>query len=114
MARRMSGQNYSGRIVIWAIRLFLPMTEALEDSASASRRMADVYDVVNAHSAGIGRQYRSGAAEILSGKSAGRNFTDEDLRKLAKEYGDITAAYWSNMKYVFDDREVGRMVRKVS
>ena len=87
---------------------------ALEDSASASRRMADVYDVVNAHSAGIGRQYRSGAAEILSGKSAGRNFTDEDLRKLAKEYGDITAAYWSNMKYVFDDREVGRMVRKVS
>ena len=35
---------------------------ALEDSASASRRMADVYDVVNAHSAGIGRQYRSGAA----------------------------------------------------
>lgn len=88
--------------------------EALEDSASASRRMADVYDVVNAHSAGIGRQYRSGAAEILSGKSTGRNFTDEDLRKLAKEYGDITAAYWSNMKYVFDDREVGRMVRKVS
>lgn len=87
---------------------------ALQDSASASRRMADVYDVVNAHSAGIGRQYRSGAAEILSGKSAGRNFTDEDLRKLAKEYGDITAAYWSNMKYVFDDREVGRMVRKVS
>ena len=87
---------------------------ALQDSASASRRMADVYDVVNAHSAGIGRQYRSGAAEILSGKSAGRNFTDEDLRKLAKEYGDITAAYWSNMKYVFDDREMGRMVRKVS
>ena len=87
---------------------------ALQDSASASRRMADVYDVVNAHSAGIGRQYRSGAAEILPGKSTGRNFTDEDLRKLAKEYGDITAAYWSNMKYVFDDREVGRMVRKVS
>ena len=88
-------------------------TGALDDSM-ASHRMADVYDAVNTHSADIGRTYRSGAAEIVSGKGRGRNFTDEDLRKLADEYGKITAEYWSNMKYVFDDREMGRMVRKVS
>lgn len=86
---------------------------AIEDSVSASHRMADVYNVVNARSADIGRTYRSGTAEIASGGNAGRSFTDEDLRKLAKEYGDITAAYWSDMKYVFDNRELGRMVRKV-
>ena len=87
--------------------------EALEDSVSAGHRMADVYNVVNARSADIGRTYRSGTAEIAFGGNAGRSFTDEDLRKLAKEYGDITAAYWSDMKYVFDNRELGRMMRKV-
>lgn len=88
-------------------------TGALDDSM-ASRRMADVYDVVNAHSAGIGQAYHGGGMEILSGKNNSRSFSDEDIRKLAKEYGKITAGYWGDMKYVFDGREMGRMVRKVS
>lgn len=88
-------------------------TGALDDSM-ASRRMADVYDVVNAHSAGIGQAYHGGGVEILSGKNSSRSFSDEDIRKLAKEYGKITAGYWGDMKYVFDGREMGRMVRKVS
>lgn len=43
-----------------------------------------------------------------------KKYQDADIRSLAEELGTVIADEISNMEFLFDDRELGRMVRKVT
>ena len=51
-------------------------------------------------------------AEVMS--RGGGNRSSNEIRQLAKELGLIIAEEIGDMEFIFDQREMGRMVRKVS
>lgn len=69
-------------------------------------------DAVYSRSASIGRMHGGSMAEVMS--RGGGNRSSNEIRQLAKELGLIIAEEIGDMEFIFDQREMGRMVRKVS